>query len=230
MMNRSLFILIFPLLYSFTFSPMSQNIELSDNRKATQFLIENEGALSIAVELIVKERVMDESGSETLQDTKDLKIFPPQIIVPPGDKRTIRVNYLGATDLKNEKSYRVVAEQLPLNVDAKTKNKAGIQMLMKYVAALYVSPEDTKSNIKLVSHSSDGNEIKLTIQNEGGRHQLLNSPILKYIEKDKKKEIPSSELVGLAGENVLAGMKRTFRIKSKKVIPKDAKVEIKIHD
>jgi fimbrial chaperone protein len=230
MMNRSLFILIFPFLYSFTFSPMSQNIELSDKRKASQFLIENDGALSIAVELIVKERIMDESGAETLQDTKDLKIFPPQIIVPPGDKRTIRVNYTGPEDLKIEKNYRVVAEQLPLNVDEKTKNKAGIQMLMKYVAALYVSPEDTKPDLKVISHTSDGNEIKLIIHNQGGRHKLLNSPILKYSEKDKKKEIPTSEMVGVAGENVLAGMKRTFTFKSKKVIPKDAAVEIKIND
>lgn len=229
-MNRWILVFIFPFLFSFTFAPMSQTIELSNDRQAVQFFLENDSPASMAVELTVKERNMDQAGKESLADSQDVKVFPPQVIIPAGEKRAIRVSYSGPKDLKSEKSYRVIAEQLPLNVDAKTKEKAGIQMLMKYVAALYVAPSDTKSDLKILSHSSNGKVIKLLIENSGGRHQLLNAPVLKYSVKDKKQEIKADELQGLAGENVLAGTKREFVIKSPKLLPPDAKLELKFND
>jgi fimbrial chaperone protein len=230
MMNRWILVLIFPFLFSFTFAPMSQTIELSDNRQAVQFFLENDSPSSMAVELTVKERNMDQAGNETHKTSEEVKVFPPQVIIPAGEKRAIRVSYSGPKDLKIEKSYRVIAEQLPLNVDAKTKEKAGIQMLMKYVAALYVAPPSTKSDLKILSHSTNGKELKILIENSGGRHQLLNAPVLKYSLKDKKQEISAAELQGLAGENVLAGTKREFVIKTTKSIPSDTKLELKFND
>lgn len=228
-MNRLLLLLGLPFLFAFNFSPMSQSIE-SEGKKAAQFLIENDGASNVAVELTVKTREMNEKGEEILTDTNDLAVFPPQVIIPPGEKRTIRVNYTLKDIPQIEKNYRVIAEQLPLKVDSKTKDQAGIKMLMKYVAALYVTPTDAKPEIKLISHSGDGKELKLTVENSGKRHQLLTNPVVKFIHDGKKGELKTSDLTGLAGENVLAGLKRTFLIKTPKTIPKDAKVELKIND
>jgi fimbrial chaperone protein len=219
-----------PLLLAFNFSPMSQSIDLGEGRRGTQFLIENEGADNVAVELSVKSRALDEKGVETLSATSDISVFPPQIIIPPGEKRTIRVTYNLKDKPEFEKNYRVIAEQLPLKVDAKTKDQAGIKMLMKYVAALYATPADSKADVKLVSHQSDGKEMTLIIENKGQRHQLINNPVIKFIQNGKKGELKTADLVGVAGENVLAGQKRVFVIKTSKTIPKDAKVELKIND
>jgi fimbrial chaperone protein len=230
MMNRWILLLVLPFLFSFTFAPMSQTIELTNDRQAVQFFLENDSPASMAVELTIKERSMDQAGNENLAASEEVKVFPPQVIIPAGEKRAIRVSYSGTKDLKIEKNYRVIAEQLPLNVDAKTKEKAGIQMLMKYVAALYVAPANAKSDLKILSHAANGKVIKLLIENSGTRHQLLNAPVLKYSVKDKKHEIKAEELQGLAGENVLAGTKREFVIKSTKSIPADAKLELKFND
>lgn len=229
-MNRWIVLFFIPFLFSFTFAPMSQTIELSDSRQAVQFSLENDGKVSMAVELTVKERSMNQLGAESLSSTQEIKVFPPQVIIPAGEKRAIRVSYHGPKDLKLEKSFRVIAEQLPLNVDAKTKEKAGIQMLMKYVAALYVAPSNTKPDVKVLSHSSNGKEIKLIIENSGGRHKLINAPVLKYSIKDKKQELKGNDLKAIAGENVLAGSKREFVIPSSSIIPADAKVDLKIND
>ncbi len=229
-MKRLLPLLFLPLLFSFTFSPMSETIELKGERKGAQFTIQNEGASNIAVELTVKERVMDEEGKEELKDTNDVSIFPPQIIVSPGVKRTIRVSYNGKDDIKMEKNYRVIAEQLPLNVDEKNKSNTGIKMLMKYVAALYAAPDNTKSEIQLLSQTSNGKEMKLVIENKGGRHQLINNPVIKFLHKGNKGEIKASDLPGLAGENILAGHKRIFIIKTSKTIPEDARLELKFDE
>lgn len=229
-MIRLLVLLALPFLFAFTFSPMSQSIQIGEGQKGSQFLIENESSANIAVELSVKSREMNEKGEETLTDTKDISVFPPQIIIPPGEKRTIRVTYNNKDLPELEKNYRVIAEQLPLKVDAKTKDQGGVKMLMKFVAALYVSPAGAKSDVKLVDYNSTGNELKLVVENSGKLHQLLSNPVIKYLHKGKKGEIKSEDLPGFAGENVLAGHKRTFIIKTSKSIPQDAKVELSIHE
>lgn len=229
-MIRLLPLFILPFIVAFNFSPMSQSIELAGATRGAQFLIENEGSTSMAVELTVKERVMDINGVETLNDTKDVMIFPPQIIIPPGEKRTVRVSYTLKDKPTKEKNYRVIAEQLPLKVDPKTKDQAGIKMLMKYVAALYASPPDTKADVKIKSWENKGKDLILTLENEGGRHMLLTNPVIKYIHKKEKGELKARDLKGLAGENILAGQKRIFKIESSTKIPKDARVELKIND
>ncbi len=229
-MIRLLPLLILPFLYAFNFSPMSQSIELGEGKKGGQFMLENEGATNIAVELTVKERQMDEHGEETLVDTKDIAIFPPQIIIPPHEKRTIRVTFNSKEELQSEKSYRVIAEQLPLKVDKKTKDQAGIQMLMKFVAALYATPAGAKSEVKVLSQTSNGKELVLLLENKGNKHQLLNNPVLKYLHEGAKGEFKSSELPGLVGENILANSKRKFVIPSKRAIPQGSRLEIKLND
>lgn len=229
-MKRFSIFLILPFLFSFTFSPMSQSIDLSQNRKGTQFLIENEGDSNIAVELSVKERVMNENGIEKLLDTKEISVFPPQIIIPPKEKRTIRVNYNNKEMPKKEQNFRVIAEQLPLNVDEKKRDQAGIKLLMRYVAALYATPGDAKSDVKIISYESDGELLTLVLENQGRKHQLLTNPVIKYLHKGKKNEIKAQGFKGFAGENVLGGQKRIFKIKTQLNIPKDARVELKIND
>lgn len=229
-MNRILPLLFLPFIFAFNFSPMSQTIEVGEGKRSGQFLIENEGGTNIAVELTVKERNMDEDGNETLTDTKDISIFPPQIIIPPREKRTIRVSFNSKEELKVEKNFRVIAEQLPLKVDSKTKDQAGIQMLMKFVAALYAAPAGSKPEVKVLSQTSNGKELVLLLENTGARHQLLNNPTLKYLHQGSKGELKSGELKGLAGENILAGKKRKFVIQSSKVIPQGSRLEIKLHD
>lgn len=229
-MLRLLPLLVLPLLFAFNFSPMSQSIEVGSGRNGSQFLIENDGPANIAVELTVKERKMDEEGEESLIDTKDVSVFPPQIIIPPNEKRTIRVTLNGNPDLKSEKNYRVIAEQLPLKVDPKTKDQAGIQMLMKFVAALYATPSGVKSDVSVVSQKSDGKLLEILVENKGAKHQLLNNPVLKYLHNGKKGELKTNDLQGLAGENVLAGQKRLFSIKSAVIIPEDAKLDLKFND
>lgn len=227
---RLLPLLFLPFIFAFNFSPMSQSIDVGEGRKGGQFMIENEGATNIAVELTVKERQMDENGSETLLDTKDIAIFPPQIIIPPHEKRTIRVTFTSKEELSAEKSYRVIAEQLPLKVDKKTKDQAGIQMLMKFVAALYATPAGAKPDVKVLEQTSNGKELVLLLENKGNRHQLLNNPVVKYLHEGAKGEIKAGELPGLTGENILAGKKRKFIIPSSKVIPVGSRLEIKLND
>ncbi|MGE3611694.1 MAG: molecular chaperone [Bacteriovoracaceae bacterium] len=224
---KLLFLLFIPLIYGFSFNPMSQSIELSEEQKSAQFLLENDSNEKMAVELTVKIRKMDEKGNETLPETKELTVYPPQVIIPPKEKRTIRVNWLGDNKLTTEKAFRVIAEQLPLNVDEKVKRKSGIKMLMKYIAALYVTPKDARSKVEIESYQTTTEELIITVHNKGNKHQILTDPTINFGDKITLK---AKDLAGLAGENIMASSRRIFRVKGKHNIPKDLKTLIKINE
>src|SRR5665647_630369 len=170
---RLLFILSFaPLLFSFKFNPMSQSIELAEDQKSAQFTVENDTPETMAIELTVRERIMDDLGKEINPKVEGMTIFPPQMIIPSKEKRTVRVTWNGGK-VESERAFRVIAEQLPLKVDEKTKRKSGIQMLMRYMAALYVNPKDSEPKISTLIQKVTASELTLLVTNDGNKHQVL---------------------------------------------------------
>lgn len=228
-MNLLAILLVLPFLFSFKFNPMSQEIELESGKKSVQFIAENETAENMAIEFSVKERKMDESGKEELPETKSLSIFPPQLIIPPKEKRTIRVNWNGPLDIEKELAFRVIAEQLPLNVDAK-KKASGIQMLMRYMAALYVTPKNVESKLESSLRASSVGEFTLSVKNSGKKHQILTKPSLVISKGGKKWVLKENDLKGISGENVLAGSERLFTVKARETYPLDAEVTLKVEE
>jgi fimbrial chaperone protein len=217
-MNLVFIFLFIPLVFAFKFHPMSQSIELGEKQRAVQFWLENDSDEKLGIELTVTERIMDENGKETLPPSSELTIFPPQVIIPPKEKRAVRVTWMGEDNLKIEKAFRVIAEQLPVKV-GKTTTRSGIQMLMKYMAALYVNPANTKSDVTVVSVKNVGQKLSVTLKNKGNRHQIIAKPVLTLKSSSGKKILKDKEMVGLAGENVLAESQRTF------LLPLGIKVE-----
>lgn len=222
-------LLLFPFIFSFKFNPMSQEIELESGKKSVQFIAENETAENMAIEFSVKERKMDELGKEDLPDTKSISVFPPQLIIPPKEKRTIRVNWNGPMHIEKELPFRVIAEQLPLNVDAK-KKASGIQMLMRYMAALYVIPKGVESKLETTIRSSKVGELILSVKNTGKKHQILSKPTLVLSKSGKKWILKENDLKPLTGENVLAGSERIFILKAPDVYPLDAEATLKVEE
>jgi fimbrial chaperone protein len=217
------------ILCSFKFNPMSQSIDLEPGRKSAQFIAENETNESMAIEFTVKERHMDEQGKESLPETKELAVFPPQVIIPPKEKRTIRVNWNGPGDLSQELAFRVIAEQLPLNVNGK-KKQSGIQMLMRYMAALYVTPKNVEPKITAKVRSSSGGETIFQVKNSGSKHAIMLKPTVIIRSKKEKWVLKEKDLAGLSGENVLAGSERAFKVKTSRAYPVDADVTLKVEE
>lgn len=256
-MRILLIFLSIPLLFSFKFNPMSQSLELADGKKSSQFTVENDTDQKMAIELTVKERKMDLIGNEQHPATTELSIFPPQIIIPPKEKRTVRVSWNGPADLKVEKPFRVIAEQMNVKVDEKTKNQTGIDIKMIYMAAFYIAPKDISADLSAQIDSSEeaknmligfekmkhdaaykNEKIKppfnfkpgllVKVSNKGTKHQILLKPKLTFSKGKEKWILEEKDLEGFAGENVLAQSDRVFNIKTKKNIPSDAEVSLKV--
>jgi fimbrial chaperone protein len=153
---------------------------------------------------------MDKNGVESNEKILDeLTIYPTQLVIPSGEKRSVKVTWVGKTIPNIETSYRLVAEQLPIDIEKSKKKNASIKVLLRYVAALYVSPEDVSSEITLKKFEVDEKNVIFTIDNAGKKHQVLSKLEMKVFGKQSV-ELSSEDLKGMSGENVLAMSERLF--------------------
>lgn len=199
--------------HAISFTPIEVDFSPS-GRAATQvFRLENTTAEPTAVEISAKTRKMERNGDDTLGDADDqFSIFPAQVVLQPGQVQTIRVQYKGPATLDSERAFRLIAEQLPIDVGQAPQNGGRMRLLVKYVASAYVVPANVKAilsvqDIKAVSDSK-GQWLDVTVQNEGTTRKILRDARLIV----GSTTLEGAAVKGLAGENILAKTTRTFRI------------------
>lgn len=212
--------------FAFKLEPMSTSIDLSSNELHTNFSIENDTANPLPIQITLYQRAMNEDGSDILSPVTDLKAFPDQLIIPPEQKRSIRVMWSGdKSKLNSELSYRFIAEQLPVNLEKKN-NTTGIKMLLKYVAALYVTPKEAESKI-----NCQLKENAILCINKGNKHKILNFKKITILNSKNSYSLNTEELKKLSGENVLTNSQRTLKldfIKDNNLFKNSAQVKYEI--
>lgn len=200
--------------HAFKFSPMSASIDTADKKQSILFYLENDSSESIAVVTKVMTREMGEDGKEINKDVKnEISVYPTQLIIAPNEKKSIKVMWQGPQKIDQEQAYRLIAEQLPIDISKDAKNKGNIKVLLRYVGALYVSNDKLASDIHVKELIVTKKNVTFVVENKGNKHQILSNLFLKI--KGSKKEIllKSEELQGMTGENVLAKSIRRFTFK-----------------
>jgi fimbrial chaperone protein len=199
--------------YAFKFSPMSSTIGVKGSDGTALYYLENDTDQAIAVQVNLVKREMDLNGVESNPKiANELTLYPTQLIIPPNEKRSVKIAWVGKELPSKELAYRLIAEQLPIELEKNKNKKASIKVLLRYIAALYVKAEDYSSEIKVAEVKSVDKKISILIENVGKKHQVLANLNLKFIDENKKKEIlfNAEDLKGMSGENVLADSKRIF--------------------
>jgi fimbrial chaperone protein len=125
---------------AFKMVPMSVKVSPSGRGASETFVVDNNAANPIAVEMKVFIRSMTEAGEDILTESKDdFIIFPEQMVVMPGESQSVRLRWIGQEPDK-ERAYRLVAEQLPLNLEEEVIDGGRINVVFRYVASVY-APE-----------------------------------------------------------------------------------------
>lgn len=198
--------------HAFKVEPMSGELELDGKKKYFNFVINNPSSDPLPIQVSLLSREMNKEGDDLLAETKLIEAFPDQLIIPAGQKRSVKVSYLGDDKIKDELAFRFIAEQLPLDLAENKKKKSGIKMLLKYVAAFYVVPKEVKPRIHCEVSAK-----KLLCQNSGNKHQLLNIKKINLKSGKEKVSFSGDELKGIQGENILAHSSRFFSLEVKKL-------------
>lgn len=200
------------------FSPFRSMFEPSGPESNQLFLVENNTGVPTSVQIRIADRKINVDGSETTQDNeKDFAIYPAQMILPPNTNRSVRVQWIGDPNLKEEKVYRIIAEQLPVNLSKERPKSSSVKFLVSYHGALFVTPPGLSHNVTLdffgVSQEPEQKRmLEFVMHNRGTQHALLRN--LKLDIRDDKGNVVTladeKALKGMTGESVLAKQRRRF--------------------
>jgi fimbrial chaperone protein len=204
---------------AFTLIPISATLAPKGYGVATSFRVENESSNRIAFQITMITRDMDELGEETQRSASNLfTVFPPQGVIPPGQRQNIRLVWKGPADPTNELAYRIVAEELPVNFEPETR-ESHIKMLVRYLGTVYIRPNRVKSKLQTIDlvkapgNSAETNLYELTLANTGGAHQgLINCELTITNGTGQNTLLKAAQLDTVEGQNILAQHRRRFLI------------------
>jgi fimbrial chaperone protein len=175
----------------------------------------------VAIEAKTYRRGQDRAGNDTLEpEEQDLLIVPPQMVIPPKASQTFKVQWLGDNAPQKEIAFRLVTEQLPIDLPAApatTGKVADVQVQYRYEAALYITPPKSKPSLvvdgaELVKDEKGAPQLKLSVTSTGTRRAILDKPSLTITPKagGDAVTLTGDQLKELSGKNVLAGASRDF--------------------
>lgn len=208
-----------PGLLAFTFQPITQEFAPAGERASHVFRVVNTTETQIAVRISIRPRTIEPDGSEiqgAISD--DFVVYPARMLLEPGDARSVRVAWTGGVP-EQELAYRIIAEQLPVNTNADEPEQGGaIVLTYRYEGSVYVVPPGARAELETLSvepsvEPEGRRALRVTVRNKGTRHTLLTDPRLELRtspSEDPFLSLGPDELVGLAGENMLAGTTRHF--------------------
>ena len=113
---------------AFRFIPFIAEFEPSGSGANRTYTVENTSDNRIAVEISVYKRGMNLDGTDRLQDADDdFIVYPTQVVLEPNRKQAIRVQFIGEPAPDRELAYRIVAEQLPVELDIEPASRGRLR-------------------------------------------------------------------------------------------------------
>ncbi|TVQ23801.1 MAG: molecular chaperone [Spirochaetaceae bacterium] len=206
---------------AFRFEPISQEFAPSGAGSNHLFRVENTTNERIAVRIAVRPREIQRDGTEVLgEESPEFTVFPRNVLLDPGNGRSIRVQWNGPASVETEQAYRIIAEQVPIALGGDLPTQGGgIRLTYRYEGTVYVTPPRARPDVRVVSVSRETQDserfLRVTLENVGTRHAILRGAELALTydpDIPPRIELESGDLRGLSGENMLAGLTREFVI------------------
>ncbi|MEH2176694.1 fimbrial biogenesis chaperone [Nostoc sp.] len=209
---------------AFKLLPMSRVFTPSGSGATQSYEIVNDANEPLAVEMSVVKRQMDIQGTESYSDADDdFLIYPPQILLKAGEKQTVRVTWVGDSKPTLELAYRLVAQQMPielqLNQNNKTRTVGQVKVLMRYMGSVFIRPQNVQQKVvvdtvKLQKGNNGVNELAITLNNQGNARAILKKPSLHLTiqQQGTTLDLNSEQLAAINNAVILAGNKRRFVI------------------
>jgi len=162
---------VVPIHAAFTIDP-SVITFLADKGEKTAFVeLVHSGGDPAAVQLTMFERLLDINGDlvkEKLPVSADFLVHPRQVILYPGERATVQVQYKGKGKITADKAYILYAQEVPIDV---VKDEDGVNLSVKMVMNYYtVVALETGKPGKLVFVSSKvlgGGKVEVIAENKG---------------------------------------------------------------
>ena len=201
------------------FSPIKLELSPSGAGTTGTFVVQNNTKAREAIEIFAAVRAMDVDGKETNPEADDkFLIYPPQMVLAPGEERNVRVTWVGDPTPRMELAFRLICEQLPVNLAIRRNNVGGnVRLLVRYSASVYIVPKGVRHEVVVDSVTNQKNDkgastLAITLHNRGKAHALLKDLVVRVIAGGSKIPITltNEQIQSMYGENILAESKRRF--------------------
>jgi fimbrial chaperone protein len=208
---------------AFKLEPISRVFTPTGANATQSYEIKNTTKELLAIEVSTAKRSMDLQGKETLTPAdEDFMIYPPQILLKPGESQTIRVTWLGDPQPQHELAYRLIATQLPIDLDKPTtkpttkQGSASIKLTMRYQGSLYIRSSLAQSDVVVESIETQRNGaqpmLAVTLHNRGTSRAILTDAQLQLTDGKQSHSFTATEMNLLKQPVLLANQKRQVLI------------------
>ncbi len=215
---------------AFRLTPMNQVFAPGGNNATHAYEVINDQDERIAVEVTVVERSMDTNGTESYVPAEDdFLIYPAQMILEPNTTQVVRVSWLGDPALLSELAFRLVAEQLPINLVDPTQpvlvQPVGqVQILLRYLSGLFVRPTGVIAAVQIESVTAQTDDrgnpaVEIVFANSGSASTHLRDLRLNLTAQGQTVSLSTDELKGVTGTTILADHRRRFVVPRPATLP-----------
>jgi fimbrial chaperone protein len=230
----ALFLILMGIQPSFAFKllPISRTFAPAGRNATQSYEIVNDRNERLAVSVSMVQRQMDQNGKESYKPADDdFMIYPPQILLEPNTTQTVRVSWVGDPNPAAELSYRLIAEQVPVNLDKNQSQVAkpvgAVQILIRYLGSVFVKSDIMKSDVVLktietLPGATGAKQLAITMHNQGNAHVALTKLALHLKAGGSVVDLKPDQLKGMANEVLLAGNTRRFVIPYPAGLPQGA--------
>ncbi|MDR6889823.1 MULTISPECIES: fimbrial biogenesis chaperone [Variovorax] len=146
-----------------------------------------------------------ENGAEKLTPSRELFVSPPMVQLDASARQLIRVIRTGATAGTVEGSYRVIIDELPVEM----KEKKGLQLVLRYSVPIFIAPTAQSPAPQLAwSLRREEGQAVLEVANRGGMHAQLAD--LEFVDTAGRRTPVHAGLMGY----VLPGARMRWPLKT----------------
>ncbi len=212
----ALFLLVVFGLNAFQFQPITMDFEESGSEAIQSFQATNDTDAIVALSISMFRREISPDGKDILKNAEnDFVIFPERMVLQPGQDQMIRVQYRGRSVYGEERAYRIIAEQVPVNFNPES-DATGLNILFRYIGSVYILPDNIVIGAEISRFSQvskpEGEFLEFWVSSTGTSHTILQNLSITLSSGSLTLNLEQEDLVGLANENLLAGGQRRFLV------------------
>ncbi|MCH9617459.1 MAG: hypothetical protein SP4CHLAM5_08260 [Chlamydiia bacterium] len=224
--------------FSLAISPI--DLEINSSKGQGYYTLINDDKSQKVIAITTKRRTIDEHGKTVLTPTKDIIVYPKQVVLKAKEKRLIRIIWKAKEKVTNEVAYRITFAEQNVDVDfgvdelEQGERRAGLSFGVRFDGSIYIQPKKPgPSNIEVSSYEKkkiEGEDFfVITLENKGNIHKHISTKNLELevlfpgeAEKENWHMLSEDLLSKYLGTDILllSGGKRKVQIPCKeKQIP-----------
>lgn len=193
--------------------PISVSLEATGRNSSRDVKIINGGSAPVAIQISMVSRQQNIDGSDRTQAAgSKFVVYPENMVIKPKSAQSVRIQWLGNPHVATEESYRFIIKQVPVKLRYANEAKNSLDFHLTMEGALYIRPENAKSDIIVSSSNIQGKQLDIVFSNKGTSHSLLKNIILTLRQGSRTVNLRGKQIYQIEGKNVLAGARRRFSI------------------